>query len=49
MRTKQIPQIASLLRSMAINVLNINKFKNITKARKLLAWGSECVFGLKGS
>ncbi len=49
MRTKQIPQIASLIRSLAINILNVNKFTNMTKARKLLGWGSRCVFGLKSS
>ncbi len=47
MRTEQIPSVASLLRSVAINILNINKFKNITQARKLLAWGNENIFNLK--
>ncbi len=46
-RTEQIPRIASLVRSVAINILNINQFTNITKARKLLAWGNENIFSLK--
>jgi len=48
MRTEQIPQVTSLLRSMAINLLNLNGFSNKTKARKQLAWGASDVFGLKG-
>jgi len=48
MRTEQIPQVTSLLRSMAINILNLNGFSNKTKARKQLAWGASDVFGLKG-
>lgn len=47
MRTSQIPSVASLLRSVAINILNINKFSNLTQARKILAWGSYNIFGLK--
>jgi predicted transposase YbfD/YdcC len=37
MRTDQTPVVASLLRSMAINVLYMNHFSNITQTRKLLA------------
>ncbi len=47
MRTEQIPSVASLLRSVAINILNMNEFSNITQARKLLAWGNENIFSLK--
>jgi len=48
MRTEQIPQVTSLLRSMAINILNLNGFSNKTKARKQLAWGASDIFVLKG-
>jgi len=48
MRTKQIPQVMSLLRSMAINLLNLNGFSNKAKARKQLAWSAMDVFELKG-
>ncbi len=37
MRTKQIPVVTSLLRSLAINLLNINKISNKTQVRKLFA------------
>ena len=48
MRTEQIPIVTSLLRSMAINLLNFNKVTNITQARKLFAWGIDNLFSLKG-
>jgi len=48
MRTKQIPVVTSLLRSLAINLLNINKISNKTQARKLFAWGISNLFSLKG-
>ena len=48
MRTEQIPVVTSLLRSMAINLLNFNKITNITQARKLFAWGIDNLFSLKG-
>ena len=48
MRLGQIPEVASLMRSLSINILNINQFDNKTNARKLLAWGSRDVFSLKG-
>jgi len=48
MRTKQIPVVTSLLRSLAINLLNINKISNKTQARKLFAWGIIDLFSLKG-
>jgi len=48
MRTAQIPVVTSLLRSMAINLLNFNKITNITQARKLFAWGIDKLFSLNG-
>jgi len=48
MRTKQIPVVTSLLRSLAINLLNINKISNKTQARKLFGWGIIDLFSLKG-
>ena len=48
MRTAQIPEVTSLLRSLAINLLNINKITNKTQARKLFAWGAIDLFSLKG-
>ena len=48
MRTKQIPIVTSLLRSLAINLLNINKIDNKTQARKLFAWGALDLLSLKG-
>lgn len=48
MRTAQIPVVTSLLRSLAINLLNINKITNKTQARKLFAWGAIDVLSLKG-
>lgn len=47
MRTDQIPVVTSLLRSLAINLLNINKISNKTQARKLFAWGGIDVLSLK--
>jgi len=48
MRMGQIPSVASLLRSFAINILNINDFPNKTQARKMLAWNINFLLGLKG-
>ena len=48
MRTSQIPSVTSLLRSLAINILNLNKIDNKTQARKLFAWGVIDLFSLKG-
>ena len=47
MRTKQIPQLMSLIRSAAINLLNINGFENKTRARKLFAWEVVDLLSLK--
>jgi len=49
MRTDQIPRVTALLRSLAINLLNINNITNKTQARKLFAWGVIDVFGLNGA
>jgi len=48
MRTSQIPTVTSLLRSLAINILNFNKIDNKTQSRKLFAWGVIDLFSLKG-
>ena len=48
MRTAQIPIVTSLLRSLAINLLNINKIDNKTQARKLFAWGALDLLSLNG-
>lgn len=47
MRTSQIPTVTSLLRSLAINILNLNKIDNKTQSRKFLAWGIIDLFSLK--
>jgi predicted transposase YbfD/YdcC len=49
MRTGQIPRVTSLLRSMAINLQNINKISNKTQSRKLFAWGLLDVFSLSSA
>jgi len=48
MRTSQIPTVTSLLRSLAINLLNLNGFSNKTQARKMFAWGISNIFSLNG-
>ena len=45
-RTNQAPFIATVLRSIAINLFNINKCNNIKQARRELAWNSYKVFYL---
>ena len=45
-RTKQAPLISTMLRSLAINIMNINKIPNIKKARKLFGWSSYRLFNL---
>ena len=47
-KTSQIPAVTSLLRSLAINILNFNKIDNKTQSRKLFAWGVIDLFSLKG-
>ena len=44
--TKQAPLISTMLRSLAINIMNINKIPNIKKARKLFGWSSYRLFNL---
>jgi hypothetical protein len=48
MRTSQIPTVTSLLRSLAINLLNLNGFSNKTQARKMFAWNIRDIFSLDG-
>lgn len=48
MRTSQIPAVTSLLRSLAINLLNLNGFTNKTQARKMFAWNISDIFSLDG-
>ncbi len=45
-RTKQAPFIATMLRSIAINLFNLNKFSNIKQARKELGWSNYKIFSL---
>lgn len=49
LRTGQIPRVVSLMRSLAINLQNINKIDNKTQSRKLFAWGFKDVFSLKST
>lgn len=46
-RTKQAPMVSTMLRSIAINIMNINKISNLKKARKVFAWSSYKLFNLK--
>ena len=46
-RTEQAPLISTMLRSLAINIMNINKISNIKKARKLFGWSSYRLFNLR--
>ncbi|HHH54946.1 MAG TPA: transposase family protein, partial [Bacteroidetes bacterium] len=48
MRTSQTPFVSSLVKSIAINLLNLNNFPNKTLARKLFAWGAVDVLSLRG-
>ena len=47
-RTNFAPQNMSILRSIAMNLLRLNGYENLKKARKILGWGFDSVFGLKG-
>lgn len=47
MRKDQIPSVASLLRSLAINILNLNYLQNKTQARKMLAWSANFLLNLE--
>ena len=46
-RTGQIPFVQTMMRSLAINFINLNGFSNIKKSRKLFAWSSHRLFSLK--
>ena len=46
-RTKQAPLISTMLKSIAINIMNINKIPNLKKARKEFAWSPHKLFFLK--
>jgi len=45
-RTKQIPLLQTIMRSLAINIINLNKFPNIKQARKIFSWNSFKLFNL---
>jgi len=45
-RTDQAPLISTMIRSLAINIMNINNILNIKKARKLFGWSSHRLFNL---
>jgi len=45
-RTGQIPFMQTMMRSLAINFINLNKFSNIKQARKLFAWNPQKLFSL---
>jgi len=45
-RTGQIPFMQTMMRSLAINFINLNKFLNIKHARKLFAWNPHKLFTL---
>jgi len=45
-RTEQAPLISTMLRSIAINIMNINKISNIKKARKVFGWSHHRLFNL---
>ena len=46
-RTGQIPFMQTMMRSLAINFINLNKFPNIKHARKLFAWSPHKLFSMK--
>jgi predicted transposase YbfD/YdcC len=45
-RTDQAPLVSTMIRSLAINIMNINKILNIKKARKLFGWSPHRLFNL---
>jgi predicted transposase YbfD/YdcC len=47
-RSNMAPQNMSILRSIAMNILRLNGYVNIKKARKVFGWGFKSVFDLKG-
>ena len=46
-RTGQAPLVSTMLRSLAINIMNINKIPNIKQARKLFGWSPHRLFRLR--
>jgi len=46
-RTGQIPFIQTMMRSLAINFINLNNFSNIKQARKIFAWNYHKLFSLR--
>ena len=46
-RTSQIPFVQTMMRSLAINVVNLNNFQNIKQARKIFAWNPHKLFSLR--
>jgi len=49
MRTRQIPFIATTLRSLAISFMNHNCFNNIKQMRKRFGWEPKLLFSLFGA
>lgn len=47
-RFNKLPVVFSLMRSFALNLLNLNGIEKKSRARKELAWGIRDVFNLKG-
>jgi len=46
-RSAQAPLISTMLRSLAINIMNINQIHNIKQARKLFGWSPYKLFSLQ--
>ena len=46
-RTGQIPFVQTMIRSLAINFINLNNFTNIKQARKIFAWNPYKLFSLR--
>jgi len=45
-RTNQAPLISTMIKSIAINIMNINKISNIKMTRKQFGWSSYRLFNL---
>jgi predicted transposase YbfD/YdcC len=46
-RTEQIPLVQTIIRTLAINFINLNGFSNIKQSRKLFAWNPYKLFSLQ--
>ena len=46
-RTGQIPFVQTMMRTLAINFINLNQFINIKQARKIFAWNPHKLFSLQ--